>query len=746
MTNTHNKIPRTGRWRVAIISTIVVLSGLLLAVSPLGHWLEEEISLPWLFKWRGEIPAPQDVVVVSIDQETSRRLNLPNVPRKWPRDLHGRLVDKLHQHGASAVAFDIIFEETRNTDHNQRFAQALSRANNVVLFQYLKQEMIDIGPQGTAVIEKLISPIPVLADNATGLSPFPLPKVPAKVNHFLLYKPELGDAPTMPVTMLQLHALPAYDAMLTLILQVLPQAEDQLPARGELILQRRGVQTLASKLRQLFIAHPELATQLRELLSHSALPPQQHRLIDALIFTYSAPHSMHLNFYGAPRTISTIPYYRVLESDPDSATIDVNGKAVFVGFSEAFQPEQKDGFYTVYTQDRSGLDISGVEIMATAFANLLEQSALHVPAANQDMALLIVWGIAVSLLLRLTPGSLQFPLAMLLAVMYLAIVYLAFSRFYVWLPLATPLMWQLPLATVLSFSWKYLDVHRERRNIREAFGYHLPATVVDKIADDIDHVTRPGEKVQGIVMATDAAQYTRLSEQLSPEQLHELMNDYYAAIFKPISDHDGIVSDVVGDAAMAIWANIAEPHRHHQQACESALHIQRAVEEFNRDHPAHRLETRIGLHSGEIVMGHVGALNHYEYRAIGDIVNTASRIEGLNKQLGTRILVSQTVQSSVTGLAMRRLGRFQLAGKQEILGVYELVGLHQTQANDDTFYNDFNSALAAFEQGDIPTAQSMFNDLAKTGDGPSRFYLQHCEALHRDHHYTESGVIVLADK
>lgn len=735
-----------------MIGSLVVITGLLLAGIPLGRWLEEEISLSWLFKLRGEMPTPSEVVIVSIDQRSSQELALPNTPRKWPRYLHGDLITKLNQHGASAIAFDIIFEEQREPLHNRRFAEAMKQGNNVILFQNLKQEIVPIGvdgdKQGDARIERLVSPIPVLTDSAIGLSPFPLPKVPAKINHFLLYKPTLGDAPTVPVSMLQLHALAVYEPFIKLLELHEPVAASTLPQTVEQLKQQHAIHKTVRDIRHIFIANPQLQIQLQHDIAAGIYSAEQQHLLRALTYAYSSPYSLYLNFYGGTHSINTLPYYRVLQSDPRVPTIDVNGKAVFVGFSEQFQPEQKDGFFTVYTEDKSGLDISGVEIMATAFANLLQQNAVRVPKPLYDILFLVVWGAGITLVLRATPGALQFPIALLLALAYASLVYYAFAQHHTWLPLATPLLWQLPLATALSFSWKYRDEQRERQNIREAFGYHLPINVVDQIARGMDHVTSAGEKVHGIVMATDAAQYTTLSEQLAPDALHTLMNDYYETLFKPIADNQGIVSDVVGDAAMAIWAKPRNYPEQHQLACLAALQIQTAIQQFNLAHPGHNLPTRIGLHSGEIVMGHVGALDHYEYRAIGDIVNTASRIESINKQLATRILISESIQKNLRDFACRAIGQFQLAGKQTAITLYELLGrLNQVDVIINTKITVFADALALFHHQEFIAAQQAFRQIAEQyDDGPSLFYQQRCAKNLTREVNDEHGVITFTDK
>ena len=745
-----------------LVALLVIVAGFASALSPFGRWLEEDIGLPWLFKLRGEITAPKNVAVISIDQNSAHKLGLPAKPRKWPRYYHGKLVEQLAAHGATAIGFDIIFDEKRDPQDNRRFANGIATANNVVLFQYIRQQ--DAIDKVTGItqgrIEKLISPIPVLAQSARGLAPFPLPKVPAKVNHFILYKSSLGDMPTLPVAMLQLHARSVHAELIELISMFDPTGANAIAnAIQHQDSQGLGIQDIASQFRQLFAQQPELATKIKNKLAQAdhGYSDKQIKLLRALLNVYTAPKSLYLNFYGNFGSITTIPYYKVLSSDPDKPSIDVNGKAVFVGFSEQFQPEQKDGFYTVFTEESSGSDISGVEIIATAFANLLEQNAITVPSGYWEIAILIGWGLLISLLLRFGSALLQIPITLLLGFTYSGLVYYSFVEHYFWLPFLTPIVIQLLLASLLTFIWKYRQLQQERQHIREAFGYHLPVDVVDQIARGVDHVTRPGEKVHGIVMATDAQQYTTLSEKLTPDNLHRLMNEYYETIFKPIRDNHGIVSDVVGDAAMAIWASASQsPHhlssndraQHHQHACLAALAAQQAINQFNQTNPEQALPTRFGLDSGEIVMGHVGALDHYEYRAIGDIVNTASRIEGVNKILGTCIIVSEAVLTGTRDLLSRELGRFKLVGKQSPTTLYELLGhklYFQERSNFDLSVLDhFTQGLSLFQSQDWPAAYECFH--ANKDDRPSIYYAELSQRYLEHPPQDFEGYIVLTKK
>lgn len=717
-----------------LLGLLVALAGILLASSSMGRWMEEDVGLAWLFRLRGPLPAPGEVVVVSIDYDSSKRLGLANNPRKWPRSLHGDLVRKLNEHGAAAIVFDIFFEESRDPQDDKLFAAALREADNVILFQSLKKEPVTNAAYAgqnrqTGYIETLASPIPVLSEAAFGLGPFPLPKVPAQVNHFITFKPELGDVPTLPVVALELYSLSAYSVLRDMINDVIPGQVSQLPGTREQVNQLDGIHKLIQSLRKLFLTNPGLAQQLIRRLDNAspAVTPGDRDLISALINCYSQPDSLYLNLYGPPQTITTIPYYQVLESDDRGDPLGLAGKAVFVGFSERFQPEQKDGFYTVFSQQLSGLDVSGVEIAATAFANLLQGSSIKTTSATTDILIYFAWAIVLSMVLRALSGPLLIIAALLLGLAYHQLAYELFRHVHYWIPLAIPLLWQAPLALIGALLWNYLDAQRARRNIRHAFGQHLPIDVVDQLAKGMEHIADSGQHVHGIVLATDAQQYTRLSEELAPVELRNLMNRYYEILFGPIRRSGGIISDVIGDASLAIWTSTQSDPVQRQLACQAALEILSNVERFNRQQPAYALPTRQGLHFGELIMGHVGAMDHYEYRAVGDIVNTASRIEGLNKQLGTRILVSKEVLQGVDGFITRELGDFLLVGKSRPLSLFELVA-NKKQEKVNKPYADFVTALYAFQVRQWDEAAKGFeNFIASNGeDGPSRYYLDLC--------------------
>jgi adenylate cyclase len=221
---------------------------------------------------------------------------------------------------------------------------------------------------------------------------------------------------------------------------------------------------------------------------------------------------------------------------------------------------------------------------------------------------------------------------------------------------------------------------------------------------------------------------------MAPEELGVFMNKYYETIFRPIRQHGGIISDVKGDSILALWVTSRPEVTLRYRACLAALDIENNINQFKGNSSTAHLPTRIGLHSGDILLGSVGAIDHYEYRPVGDIVITATRMEGLNKYLGTRILVSEEVINQLSGLLTRKLGEFLLAGKSKSVVVHELLcqkgDCSEKQQNICAI---FAEALDAFRRRSWDEATEKFLQSIKSGDnGPSRFYIGLCEHYKND--------------
>ncbi|MEO8225186.1 MAG: CHASE2 domain-containing protein, partial [Gammaproteobacteria bacterium] len=184
---------------------LVALLGMLAGTVPGVLRLEEDAGLGALFQLRGPRPAPAEVVVVSLDKESSDAFRLPNEPDKWPRTLHADLVDRLAAAGATVIAFDVLFDDPGNPVADQRLGTAIDAAGNVIMTAYLKKSAVGGSQDGrvTVTAEHLVPPIPPVAAVALAVAPFPLPVVPVKVSQFWTYKASAGNLPTLPTVVFQ---------------------------------------------------------------------------------------------------------------------------------------------------------------------------------------------------------------------------------------------------------------------------------------------------------------------------------------------------------------------------------------------------------------------------------------------------------------------------------------------------------------------------------------------------------------
>ena len=183
---------------------------------------------------------------------------------------------------------------------------------------------------------------------------------------------------------------------------------------------------------------------------------------------------------------------------------------------------------------------------------------------------------------------------------------------------------------------------------------------------------------------------------------------------------------------VAIWAAARPDRELRKEACLAAIDVLDEVAKFNAGRATRSLPTGLGLDSGELLLGNVSFAQRLQYRAVGDIVNTASRIQGLNRQLGTRALLSSSTLESLPGLTTRKVGDFLLLGKTHATEVHELLG-HGPESRQEhcMLIEEFAAALGAFRRRDWSAASEMFARILDVNpdDGPSRFYLAQCKVL-----------------
>jgi adenylate cyclase len=761
------KLPDSLPAKALSIGVVTMLVGTLISASPFGWKLEEDLGLAWLFTWRGPRSAPSEVVVVTTDRKSAHDLGVPQEPWKWPRSFHSRLIHTLTDQGAKVIAFDLFFKEAGQSDAHQTFARTIREAGNVVLIE--KMTTWRNGDTSSGVdMHMRIRPHEDFAQSAAALAPNPLPGIPFRVNQFWLFEPSETHAATLPFIVFQVFARDAYPDFLTLLNKFTPERAQALPLNAHDWHQNSGIQSMTHVLRDMFHMEASFATDLLAELEQIERKFQDGRrkTLKALIKAFSHGDSQYLDFYGPPRTITTIPYSCVLDAcgqtgqvTASEAPFNFAGKAVFVGLSEAVEAEQTDRFHTVFTSE-DGFYISGVEIAATGFANLLEDRRIVPLALWLHLLIVAVWGMLIGVVFRIFPPA-RFRTGPAFAVMlvgagigagamYFGIAAFVFSSAGLWLPLVVPLLLQLPVGIVVNSFSRYLDAHREQQNTQKALEHYVPRPIANQIAKNLEEIKSKGQLLEGICLETDAEHYTALAESSDPQELRDLMNRYYEVVFEPVRTREGHVSNVIGDSVLAIWTGSQLDRELRTNVCEAALHIAANVARFNERHGRVSLPTRIGIHGGRMCLGHVGAGDHYEYRAVGDMVNTATRIEALNKYLGTRILASHIIIEDLEGFLTRDVGTFRLKGKSQAMKIYEILGkFDEAEAAKREEIAVFAEAMEAFRAERWREAMAGFQKSLSLNshDGPSRYYVQLCETyLRGTSPYSRNGVIVMNQK
>ncbi|MCB1906015.1 MAG: adenylate/guanylate cyclase domain-containing protein [Rhodocyclaceae bacterium] len=448
-----------------------------------------------------------------------------------------------------------------------------------------------------------------------------------------------------------------------------------------------------------------------------------------------------MNLYGPIGSFETIAYPTALEMLADPArSAHFAGKAVLVGYSETNQSRQVDAYQTPYTR-ADGVDVSGVELCATALANLQDGSWLARPGAGVVIALLMLHAGVLVL-----PWTLVGTRAALVAMLGMQALYgvgavVAFASYQLWLPVVLPLAVSPMIAVALGASHQQRRGARRRRELEHAIEFGLSPEALARLSSRIGDVGS-GRTLFAVCLCSDIVAFTRLSEGRTPQAVRDMLDLYLDRFAQAVEAHGGHIADMVADSVLSLWFAEEDSAEAVAGACAAALRLDR---EMNGPHPAPgALRTRLGLHCGPIFYGAVGRGGRRELHAVGDIVNTSSRIEGANKYLGTRVLVSGQLSDHIgDDSALRPLGRFALAGKEQVLELLEL----GRGAASATVVDRFAEGLAAYQRGDLGQAKAAFEAAVAAGDdGPAAFYLRQCEAAAAVGATGPAGVAVLPGK
>jgi len=287
---------------------------------------------------------------------------------------------------------------------------------------------------------------------------------------------------------------------------------------------------------------------------------------------------------------------------------------------------------------------------------------------------------------------------------------------------------------ILCTGFFYFHTTREKNQVRRAFSHYMAPSIVEELARRPEKLRLGGENRLVTLYRSDLAGFSRLAEGLTPQALVHLMNEYLTAMTDIIMEHGGFIDKYIGDAIDGVFGAPADDPDHARNAVRAALACHTKLLEMAASETealrGHKLQQRIGLHTGVGIVGNIGSRRRFNYTVMGDSANLASRLEGANKFYGTTILASQATASSAgSAIAWREIDVIRVVGRSEPVGIYEPLGvdgkLTQCQSAQLSSYAE---GLRCWRSRDFASAARCF-ELISDSDPPARVLLERCRRL-----------------
>jgi len=641
---------------------------------------------------------PRYVTIAAIDEQSLARLG------RWPwsRTTFAVLAERLDQLGARVIAFDLFFPERESPRADAQFARAIRSAKKVVLgtvFIDRREEVRHLGPAALAAARLAIAPQAIAEVGASGHAEATFPM-----------KEPLG----VIVNILELQGGAAYVGHIDI-----DGDADGVVRRAPLIRRFDGRYFAAFDVQV-------LRAYLGEAPSLEIAPYGMAGIRFGERYIPLDENGGLLVRHRRPGSFATVSIADILENRADPALL--RDRVVLVGNTAIGIGDTR---VTPY-----GRALPGVEVRASIIESLLQGDELQRPewmmlldaAAMAAAALLLIvllprLGVAVGGVLAV--GTL---VGYVLSAIYL------FRSEGLWLNLVYPTL-LIALLFASATLVEYFFTFSEKRYLKRAFQHYVPPAVVEDLVADAGKLQLGGEKRELTVLFSDIRGFTTLSEAMAPEDLVKLMNEYFTLMTAKVFEQRGSLDKYIGDAIMAIFgAPVAEP-QHAALACRSAVEMVQALRTLQHSLRERRLpaiDIGIGINTGPMIVGNMGSASRFNYTVVGDAVNLASRIEHLNKDYGTNILVSEYTLDQVGNefTTAREVDRVRVRGRAQPVRLFELIPEGKYATLD--WLEEYRAAYAAMREGDGARAAGLFAALhARVGDGVSAFHALNCATPQR---------------
>ena len=673
--------------------TVITLTSLLLsslAFTPLFSNFELK-AYDLLSRMLNPDRGAQEIVIVQVDQSSLDSLASEGVTWPWPRQIYAPLLERLSL--ADAVFVDIIFSEPSsygNEDDNI-LAAAIKNGGNVFLPVFTTANKRKLDKAGQAFLARV-----AVKQTADVLEPLP----------YVI----------TPIAPLALAAHSGGNVMIK-------PDKDGVYRRMPLLFQAAGYTIRNFVLGHLLEKQIVSVAQGHLMRGGSPLPLDQ----DGLLIRFP-------NGTKPYETVSAIDLISEAGSMRYPASY-FKGKKVFLGLTAA-------GLYDLKPTAVSAVS-SGVFIHAATLDTLLHEGYVK-PIPNVAIVMLMVVIAASVCGFVMTHTSMFSNLLVLFAIALTVLGGPAFLFTQGWYVALIPLVAAMLVSFAAASIYSYATEGRERRFIRRVFSQYMDETVVKHLLNHPDLIKPGGHRSRVTVFFADIAGFTTIAEQFQPEETALILHNVLNAVSEEVIKNHGVIDKYIGDCVMAFWGAPLESVKAASDACNAALASLEALERVNADFTARGLGTismRIGLHTGNAVVGNLGSDRLFDYTVVGDTVNLASRLESANKFFSTRIILSEeTMKEAGTEFIIRELGLITVKGKTESVRIYELLSrLDSTSESLQSWVGGYTRAMELFHRREWSMAKELFESVLRVEpqDGPSIYYRNWCDQCLADSPLTD---------
>jgi adenylate cyclase len=632
---------------IGMVSSVIVCIAYLLNIFPMPQ-IDDLMRRCW-FILRGELQPMDDIVIVAIDNESIRRLG--RFP--WRRKLHAQLLRRLRT--AKAVVMDMMFVEAdkEHPEDDIELANAISGCGNVILPMLCLDEPTAKTKGEEKAFNTAVKKSAYRAPEKCSksfkerlvavASRMPL-SLKAPVETFIKGSRSVGVAFAYPDTWNIYRHIP------------LGIPVERSDAHGStfivpsVVLEAARVAMGVGKDKVSFVEGGV-------------------NFDDKFIQAKGTNWLMEINFVGGKGAFTQFPYHAILSGDIKSREFD--GKVVIVGFTA-------EGLYDIRPSPFSQ-HTYGSEILANAIHTIMSgQHFKQLPKGIPMLIALIISALLSLALLRANP--LLSLLIMVMVICGITFVTLELFSFRLLLD-ASPLYGSTILSYALITAWGYFGVGREHRRIKEMFALYVSREVAERLARYPELAALGGEEREISVLFVDIRNFTETMQRLGAKRLVKLLTEYFTEMSDIVKRHGGFVDKFIGDEVMALFGAPLPIEKHALSAVMAALEMRAVTEKLSRqwkERGEPELKVGIGVATGKASVGNFGAVDRFQYTALGDTVNLASRLQAMTKEVGATILVCERTAKEVEGVVeLKPVGELKVKGFSEPVKAFEVVGIAQ---------------------------------------------------------------------